>query len=189
MGTLRVELFHWVIQQPAMLSATNGVTPVAFARNEIVENFLKTDLKYLMMVDSDTVPGADALEKLLSVVDDNTVATGITPILKNGKKCVNVYKKTTDVEECVENFDDSDPFKVEGCGASCLLIPRTLLEKMERPYFKSIEFDDGKICSEDLYFCDKVREVGDQIICHPEVVCTHFKEIGFSLTGSRNSSI
>lgn len=183
MGWLRAELSDWARQQPntTMISSLE-VSPVAFARNKLVDVFLQNDFDYLLMVDCDTVPSRDTLKRLLDISTDKmTVATGVTAIKKGGQICPNVYIEAEHVEGCHSVAHFTKPFEVVGCGASCLLMSRELLEKMEKPYFKTTEFDEGKICSEDLYFCDKVREVGGKIICDPQVVCTHFKEVGLKV--------
>jgi hypothetical protein len=180
MGKMRTQLVSWMNKQEGIPIMSIEVTPHAFARNLLVDAFLQTEADYLLMVDSDTVPCEGAVKMLLDVADDTTVATGVTPIVKGNSICPNVYKKTEDVEKCLK-IKDKKPFEVAGCGASCIMIPRKLLEKMPKPYFKSIEFDDAKICSEDLYFCEQVYKNGGKIICDPKVTCVHFKEVGLSL--------
>ena len=180
MGWLKAELMTWLVRNDGAYITTQR-SPVAFARNAIVAEFLSRKEDYLLMVDSDTVPPDDAVEKLLKIADKNTVTTGVTAILKGNSLCPNVYIETEHVEECHPVSHFTKPFEVAGCGASCMLIPRKLLEKMEVPYFKTIEFDEEKICSEDLYFCEQVRKVGGKIMCDPSVQATHFKEVGLKV--------
>lgn len=135
-----------------------------------------------MMIDADTVPPREAIPYLLELIEAGAdVATGITPIVINSlQHKANVYRDTVDVEKYIKIQDlPRIPFEVAGCGASCIMITREILEKLPKPYFKTIEYDGGKICSEDLYFCDTVRKVGGTIVAHPAVTCGHIKEMTF----------
>jgi GT2 family glycosyltransferase len=128
------------------------------------------------MVDSDTIPPEDALDKLLEL--DVPIATGITPIIKGNKPYANVYIHAGDVEHPYPIAKTPmGIFEVVGCGASCLLIRRDVLEKMEKPWFKSLEFDNGAVCSEDLFFCEKAIQAGFTITAHSGVRCGHAKTI------------
>lgn len=179
MGTLRAELCAWLQNQPAPYILMVNVSPVAVARNQIVDIFLEqTTHSHLLMVDADTVPPPDALQKLIAL--DTDVATGVTPITKGNQLSWNVYKETQAVESVV-SYEDTVPFKVVGCGASCILISRETLEHIEKPWFRSIEFKNGNRCSEDLYFCEQVRKLGATIMCDPSVQCTHYKTTALQL--------
>lgn len=183
MGWLNTQLAGWLKEtKQHEIHYTNNVSPVSFARNKIVESFLKTDCEVLMMVDADTVPSEYAEITLMELIEAGAdVATGITPIVLNSRQTkANVYRDTVDVEKQIQIQDlPSIPFEVAGCGASCIMITREILEKLPKPYFKTIEFDNGNICSEDLYFCEQVRKVGGTIVAHPAVVCGHIKEMTF----------
>lgn len=178
MGNIRVDLATWIQSNGLAFTATVGISPHSFARNKLVELFLESKYEYLLMIDSDTVPQGHALRHIMEFAEEDRVMTGVTAIIKGDRTCPNVYKKSSDVEGCVSIADETEPFKVEGCGASFMLIPRKILESMPKPWFKSIEYDDSKICSEDLYFCDQVHKLGYQIWCHPEAKCLHYKTIG-----------
>lgn len=184
MGTLRAELCAWLQNQPYSYFLTVNVSPVSKARNQIVDIFLnQSEHDYLLMVDSDTVPPADAIEKLMALEAD--VATGVTPIVKGNKLSWNVYKTHPEVEEVV-TYEDKEPFEVVGCGASCLLISRETLKALKQPYFKTIEFDNGAYCSEDLYFCEQVTKAGKKIMCEPSVQCAHHKGTALSFEETKS---
>lgn len=173
MGTLRVELAGWLLDNELSFICSNEITPHSAARNTLVDLFMThSDADYLMMVDADTVPPEHAIDDLLAV--DADVVTGVTPITRGGEIMTNVFRDETPLKS-TEEYET--PFEVRGCGASCLLIKREVFEKLEKPYFKAIEFDNGNRCSEDLYFCDAVRGHGMHIVCQPSVVCKHFKTV------------
>jgi hypothetical protein len=183
MGWLNTQLLHWLTHNNSFqFDIFSNISPVSFARNRIVEEFLKTDREVLMMVDADTIPPEETVDYLMHLIKECVdVATGITPIILNSlEQKANVYRAHEDVEKMIKIKDlPSVPFEVVGCGASCIMITREILEKLPKPYFKTIEYDDGKICSEDLYFCEQVRKVGGKIVAHPGVRCGHIKEMTF----------
>ena len=162
----------------ADITVSTDISPVARARNTIFQAFLKSEHAYFMTVDSDTLPSTNAIERLMKLIDEGaSVATGITPIKHKEGRSFNVYRKYTDVEK-FQPFTDlpKEPFEVVGCGLSCAIITREIIEKLSMPYCKTIEFDDGNFCSEDLYFCEMVTKAGGKIMADPAVVCGHVKE-------------
>ena len=68
--------------------------------------------------------------------------------------------------------------KIIRCGGSCLLIDRKVFEKLSKPYFLFDHNEDNTSHkrSEDIYFCDKVREAFD-IYADTDVTCAHEKKI------------
>ena len=176
MGSVHTLLANWLVNQASQheIIFTNQVSPHSHARNRIVELFLSSPHNELLMVDSDTIPP----EGLLFGISQYDIVTGVTPILRGDESFANVYINTTDVESPLRlNELPTEPFKVVGCGASFLYIKRHVLEEMSKPWFKTIEFDNGNICSEDLYFCEQVIKNGFDIWCLPQFRCQHAKTI------------
>jgi len=186
LGSMNVGTALWLAstaqERPEVqVTVTNKIIPVAFARNAIIRAFLETDCKYLMMVDSDTLPPNNAIDTLMSLLEGEggaDVATAITPIKRDEGRSVNVYKNYPDVEK-FQPFSElpEGPFEVVGCGCACILFKREILERIEKPYCKSIEFDDGNYCSEDLFLCEKITKAGGRIVADPRVICGHAKEM------------
>lgn len=169
---------------------TMGVSPVDNARNEIVEEFLKSDCSHLLFVDSDTIPPQNALERLLAINQD--VVSAITPIVENDENRKNdsngFYKKWN----CV-GLDNKhvEPNKgvvpIQGCGSSCVLIKRKVFEKLEFPWYRFLyEDDNGKmqykdgrkvIVGEDIYFTVKAVKAGFTAYADTNLICGHQKGI------------
>lgn len=155
---------------------TFNVQPVDNARNEIVREFLKSDCTHLFFVDADTIPPSDAIEKLLAL--DVPIASGITPIIKPTKdgepyrtwNCVDMNDKHIEPNTGVQ--------KVKGCGGSCLLIRRDVLEKIPDPWFRFLYQDDnGKqaMISEDIFFTVNALGRGFQAYADTSVIARHHK--------------
>lgn len=154
----------------------SGVSPVARARNLITKEFLASDATHLFMVDDDTIPPVDAIEKLLAV--DADVVTGVTPILRQGSRTTNIYFDVSGVPMSFKDIEHKKkPFEVRGCGASCILIRRDVLEKIGIPYFAELWGTDGEHVSEDIYFCNRAEEEKFKILCEPTVICKHARTV------------
>lgn len=180
MGTIRIELANFIIDnQWHSVLFSNCVTPHSNARNQLVSNFLKTDAEWLLFVDSDTVPPEDTIVRFMQCAAlDYLVMTGVTPVLRKDVPVANVYKTAFDVQEPMDLGDmPEQPFEVAGCGAACLMVHRSVFENLARPWFKSIEFDNGAYCSEDLFFCDRVVTFGEKILAIPDIMCEHYKTV------------
>ena len=174
------------------------VSPVERARNEVVK-FLMAERKdkktgqpvapftHLLFIDSDTIPPADVLERLLA--HDKDIISGLTPIVHYDREnqawgtldnCFTHEDKDKDGQTRTHAVKrNTGLHKIWRCGTSCLLIKREVFEKLQKPYFK-FEFDEEltkPVRSEDLYFCDKAKEAGFEIWCDSSVICNHSKEI------------
>lgn len=179
MGSIHTNLSSWLLDQFSRTIFSNQISPHSHARNTLVDTFLnsRAQYQYLMFVDSDTVPPVGAATRLRMALDAGAdLATGVTPIQKGNERSWNVYQKHEDVETVVTDTP-SKTFEIVGCGMSCVMMKRSVFDVVEKPFFKSIEFEDGNICSEDLYFCDQLFKQGLKMVCDPVVKCEHFKTI------------
>ena len=174
---------------------TFKVAPVDRARNQIVDYFLKqtigeekAPLTHLLMIDADTVPPVDALRRLLS--HDKEIVTGLTPILRYDEK----KDAWQTYDNCFSHVDRDADGKIitthvvrrnKGlqeifrCGASCLLIHRSVFETLKPPYFQFVPNEDNTIHvrSEDIDFCDRAKEAGYHIYADTDVACGHYKDV------------
>lgn len=153
-------------------------TLIHTARNVLADGFLNTDCEWAFWLDSDMV------------LPDNTI-----PVMLNWAKKLKAefltgiyYQRIGEHRPLVlirdEKRDkwggfnvnppegDTRPFKVHYCGFGAVLMHRSVLLKVERPYFK-YEFIDGKDFSEDFYFCEQARKKGIELWVIPELQCLH----------------
>lgn len=186
---LAMNIMSWLTQsmqnrdKGVSIYPTMGVCPVDNARNEIVEEFLKSDCTHLFFVDSDTIPPIDALDKLLA--HDKDIVSGITPIIEHDEKRQNdssgFYKKWNCVgmdEKFVQPNTGLIPIK--GAGGSCILIKRHVFEKLQKPWYRFIYQDDtGKDVNvgEDIYFIIKTIAAGFTPYADTSVIARHHKSI------------
>lgn len=173
------QLIDWNKRYPIVQYFTLNVCPVDRAREQIIDDFLSTDCDYLMMIDSDTVPQDDAIDKMLKA--DKDIVTGLTPIIKFDKDKMEYYRQYNAVDtDGVHLQPDKGLVESLGAGGSCLLIKRNVVEKMTRPLFRNTyEDDNGKqqFISEDIYFTTKARKEGFKTYADTSVICWHNKEV------------
>jgi hypothetical protein len=111
----------------------------------------------------------------------------LTPIINFDKKTKswetfdNCFAKVEKNEDGIKTFipkRHTGLHEIIRCGASCLLVDRKVFEKVSKPYFLFDYNEDATTHkrSEDIYFCDKVREAFD-IYADTDVTCAHEKKI------------
>lgn len=155
-----------------------GIQPVDEARNKMVEEFLKTDCTHLFMIDDDTIPPDNAIERLLNL--DLDVVSGLTPIIDGKEGKITKYNAVDVTDKQIA--PKTGLHRSRGVGASCLLVKREVFEKIKRPWFRFIYKDDkGNDCfvSEDIYFISLLLQAGITPMVDSEVVCQHFKRVYF----------
>ena len=141
------------------------------ARNKIIDDFLKSDMNYLLFIDSDMIWEPDSLELAYQLIQHNMVdiVTGI--YFTKSEPHLPVIKKLDLQAGCYNIFMEwgNEPFEVDGAGMGFMLIPRYVLEKMKQPM---CTWDGG--FSEDLNFCLKAKkDFNFRIWAHPHIKIGH----------------
>jgi len=191
LGDMPDEIFYSFLglkkPQGTRLTKIKGV-PADVARNEIIK---KLEKDWLFFMDSDQTFHPESLMKLLSwglpIVSGVYFKTPGKPIphiykYAGEEKGKPVYKSL--IEE-VFNFLDGkeiketatvlpsehkDLIECDGVGGGCLLVHKSVIDKITPPYF---QYTDDSTGGEDFYFCRKVKDAGFKIFCDPGVICGH----------------
>lgn len=166
-------------------------------RNFVVEKFLTTEHEWLWFVDSDIEIANDTLYKLLDAADPAThpVVTGIYPMILNEGQVPSIF--TRGYDEKVDKvtmmpyltLPDSPTIEVDGCGAGCLLIHRSILTTMrtifppEKPWFDMGIFDQVPY-GEDFTFCMRVAQMGYKPLAVTTAHCSHNKTMKLTVPTS-----
>lgn len=176
----------------AKIDRQSGVN-VSHGRNWVVEAFLdRTEHEWLLTLDSDMAFGADLIDRLLAVADpvERPVVAGLYFGHTDGIPYPHMYRQFP---------DPSDPdrvhsvrlieyqkglVEVDGTGAGCMLIHRSVLEKIRAakfdpafPWYQETSEINGQPTGEDITFCLRVRKVGHPVYVDTRIVCGHVKEI------------
>lgn len=152
----------------------NAQQPVDACRNALVKRFLQgSNIEWLLMVDDDIVPWPTLLDmRHLGL----PIVSALTYIRKGGLpiSCAARKRKGNWVEMggIFENQDK--PVEVVGVGTGALMIHRSVLEKINPPWFKFTYKDNGtKAQGEDFYFSKKARKAGYKLFVDTTCACGH----------------
>lgn len=171
-----------------------------FARNEMVEEFLKTEADVLWFLDSDIGPPTTLFDEYLARYEEWDVAGAPYPLFisqrsEDGPQVVYaVYNGTNGVGMRPASIPMEGTGWVDGIATGCLMIKRHIFEGMQKPYFEfkynseSRELTEG----EDLGFCKKVNKMGYKFFIDYTKVCKHYKTVclrdvnDYAMTYARN---
>lgn len=154
----------------------------ATARNNIVKRALDAGADYLMMVDNDVTVPRDALVNLMEHGVDVVMgyyahrngsndSTTKTNVCKRGE--LNYTMQYTGGELAAYRNNGENLVRVHGGGMGCILIRCSALARMQYPYYKWVDYGNGGMLSEDLYFCEQCRMAGIKIYADTRVSCGH----------------
>lgn len=155
------------------------------ARNELAKKAIEGKYDYILMIDSDVVVPRDTLE-IFFKQNPPDVLLGIYP-RKGQKRKAEIFSFNADSYsaanqfgfnelEQLRDFHHAVRVRVKAGGLGCALIKTSVFEKLEYPYFRYVLYPDGNVLSEDLYFCNNVRDHGGEISASTEVWCGHIKK-------------
>jgi hypothetical protein len=154
--------------------------PVELAREKAADVALEIKAKYLWFVDDDTIPPPNALRRLVYILENYpeiAVCGGIyvtksdptQPVVFRGSGLGSFWR-----------WKAGDVFEVTSMGAGCMLIRTSVFKELEKPWFsfvQKVSYDSavpGQLTSEDVGFCNAVREKGYRVFAHGGVLCDHF---------------
>ena len=138
----------------------------AEAYNDIAREFLKDDADYLLTIEDDTFPPADALVKLLEHMGDgkkavggwypkrNEAREGVPIVLKNGTR------QSLGADDKVH--------EVYTLPMGCTLYSAEVFYKIEFPWFERTD-----CLSQDSFFSQKLREAGFKLYVDTSIRCKH----------------
>lgn len=146
----------------------------ARARNLIAQECVQYRFDAVLMIDSDTVVPADALRYLTE--GDCPIVLGTYP--RRGETTGSEvflpgHKDFTDANRVRFAAMPRARFAAKGGGLGCAFIRREAFERIPRPWFRYVEYDNGAVLSEDNYFCDKASSAGLAIEADGRVRCGH----------------
>lgn len=159
-----------------------GQRPIEYARNKIVQEFMKSDCHWLYMVDADQVMPENFWELVrvpTDIVSGETycwVGNGYKP----GRLRVNQYglDPASQCFNVTPPEGQNAPYLVPVVGTGCIAIRRRVFEKLGDRPFKFTYTDESKvIAGEDVNFSVDAQRAGFRIAVHPGVKFGHVKEL------------
>lgn len=178
------------------LAMPQGFRPVEYARNICADVFM-TDFKdpddRLYFIDADMNPPGDWFRLLLH---DREAVSGLAfgwgKPFDNAKPGVLTvaYQKSLPERYVSLPIQSWEPFEADGVGAACLVLKRSLLERVRAanpgppdregayPFFRTIYREDGKLeIGEDLYFFLQANKLGTKVLVDPRARFGHVKSV------------
>ena len=164
---------------------------VVQARNRQVFESMAGEFDYTLFVDSDVILPQHLLVNLMRANAD--LATGwYIKKIPNGPKITEIYarKRFNDelenvMEEELVKWAGGAPVPIGGCGFGCTLIKNSVFRAMEKFEGNWFEYVEGKkddkfyICSEDLKFCERMRDLKMTLVCDASLRCFHVGQMLF----------
>lgn len=165
--------FNRWIKKYDFIILIDSAIPIDLSRNNIVELAKKDNCDYLFFIDSDVIIEDGYLERLLS--HDKDVITCVY-----NQKIFPYYplpreRVANDIYMPIEP-DGQDTIEIDGNGMGCTLIKMDIFDKIPYPWFEFKYVNIGTKhlqTSEDLYFCQKLQNIGIKIYCDPTIKCKH----------------
>jgi GT2 family glycosyltransferase len=147
--------------------------PVDSNRNRIVKEFLEDpDNEWLFFIDDDMLPK----NNVLGMIDFNKpIQQAVTTVMQKRlpQPLIRKFAPGTDelmwrmIEPEDINQRDDELIPVDGIGTGCVLIHRSVLEKIKPPWFEFKRDEYGiAIMSEDYVFSKKATEAGFEMFCN-----------------------
>ena len=156
-----------------------------FARNMIVEEFLKSDCDILWQLDADVSPPEYILD-LITIHGDKWQAAGAAypVVMCHGNAPIRqltftVYKGSNGRGLSPAEVPTEGTDWVDGLATGCMFLKRGVFMRLEKPYFNFEREPETQraIKGEDLGFCMKLRELGIPFFTDYSMVCSHLKEV------------
>lgn len=155
-----------------------------FARNAVVEEFLRTDCDVLWFLDSDIVPPTSVPMLVTEHWDKWKVAGAPYPLFltPHGEEAPKInFAIYNDYGRGFNNapLPPSGTDFVNGIATGCIFIKREILEEMPAPWFE-FKYDEKTrkmTIGEDIGFCKKVNALGHKFFVDYSMLCRHFKNV------------
>lgn len=169
-------------------------------RNKLCKATLDSECQWLWMVDSDMGFEPDTLSRLLAVADPaerpvvgalcfslrEAGADGYGGMVTFASPTILMWQEDPLGDgigrfvgpQAGENaYPANSMIRVGATGAACVLIHRSVLEKIGKGWFDQIPVGDGTLEGEDISFCHRLKDLDIPLWLHTGIRTTHMKTI------------
>jgi hypothetical protein len=188
---------HERVMRGGFVAIRYGADGLTEARNKAVQTFLaEDDADWLFWIDTDMGFAADTVDRLLEAADPEArpIVGGLCFFNREDRSDDLGGYRTTVVPTVYDwvhvdgqygwavrwNYSTNTLTRVGGTGAACVLIHRSVFEKVRAEhgdvwYDRVPNTSTGSLIGEDLSFCLRAAALGIPIFVHTGVPTTHFK--------------
>ena len=156
----------------------------ATARNNIAKKSLDLGADYVLMVDNDVTVPKETLQWMLEDQQDVTLgyyAHRNADNLYNGRVSVcklGWYHYPLESEYKAEEMtamiaDGKTKIQIHGGGMGCAFIKTNVFRRIKYPWYDWVNYNNGSMLSEDLFFCEACRKAKIPIYTDVRVGCGH----------------
>ena len=164
-----------------VISKAYNFIPAAAARNFIADRAMHIDPKpdWVLMIDNDMGPSDNLLDTIKGAPDDAMI---IVPKFhlwdgETTKLCWGMDEdKLQELGDGTQGYKlDKKFYELRICGTGAIFIRPELFEKIGAPWF-SYKYDNlgNMVGTEDISFCEKVRNAGYKIYGNSSINVSHF---------------
>lgn len=156
---------------------------IDISRNTVAKYAIDNKIDYVLYLDSDIMLPKNAIKNLLS--HDKDIVSGVYAYKQLGRNDVVLkrYKK-----DDAEDYDDLTVneviesqerlISVDGFGFGCVLLKTEVFGKIKFPYFVYTQN-----LGEDIYFCQKAKLAGFELLVDTKVLCGHVGTVNYNIRG------
>jgi hypothetical protein len=142
------------------------------ARNHVVKTAIEEGADYIFFVDDDVIIPRNALIKLLK--NNADVVGGMYYRKYFPLETVGMHETEEGMPCSIDDYTIGDIIhNTLVLPSGCTLIKVEALKKIEFPWYKTITVNGRPTLTEDTYLCQKMRDIGVDIITDTGVQCVH----------------
>jgi hypothetical protein len=194
--TIRKELFVMLLKSSHKVHfGVHSYVPSENARCHAIKSFMDTDLDWLCFIDHDTVPPHDFFDLVaIAEMRDIHIMSGVSYMKKDGLSRPQVLRfGEDDIFHSIHPLPVDTLMEVDAVGAGCLFIHRDVIEAFYDkgwPPFHRAYYEDGRVRrGEDIYFCERARELGFKTYVHTGYQCSHYKTVDLRAVYEREQEL
>lgn len=133
--------------------------------------------KYVLTLEEDNMPPSDGLLKLYESIEDYSVVGGLyytkglggQPMIYGDPKEILNFRPQVPIPDTVQ--------ECHGLGMGFNLWRLDMFRNLEKPWFKTLNAENGKSYTQDLYFFENARKAGYRVACDTRVKVGHYDDV------------
>jgi GT2 family glycosyltransferase len=173
------------------LIRVNG-NQIARQRELALSLTLESKTDWSLWIDSDIMFKPEDVDMLMNVAnkENRKVISGLYYVsydgdgsFRNTVPAMYTYNNSDGLHYPILDFQEENIFKVDAVGFGFILIHNSVFSELKQKHswiFNDHFYDNGFFISEDISFCQKLRENNIPIFLHPKAKVNHIKKVMFN---------